>query len=377
MRSLVTLLGLAALVLVIGCGGQSEVPVLRVGHVGHDHHSALYVAGNAGEEFKELYGIWLKEIRPRELYELYDGTKRVAEVELYKAGGGSEMPTMMSQGAFDIGFGGVAAIEFFVDKGSPLRMIAPLHSKGDMLVVNPGVPAGNWPEFINWLKARPGQVNVGYKSPVAVALLIFQRALDHEGISYTGDKGNASAKVLLVNVKEEANLNAALQSGQILAYVSNNPWCAIAESKGFGRAIAELHNLPPGVFEDHPCCGIAGNDSAVARHPEAVAKLLELFAVASHYIATEPEKTAELVGQWLGISPEVILASMATSGYSMEPDAAFRDGMWVWYEEMVGLGRITDKLKGVSRAEFEALSYNFGPLEKALAGAAKRINKQK
>ncbi|MBN2537304.1 ABC transporter substrate-binding protein [candidate division WOR-3 bacterium] len=365
----------AASVLFVACPGTSETTVLRVGHVGHDHHAALYVAANAGEAFKDLYGIWLKEVRPRELYELFDGGRKVAEVELYKAGGGTEMPTMMSQGAFDIGFGGVAAIEFFVDKGSPMRMIAPLHSKGDMLVVNPGVPAGNWPEFVAWLKAQPRQVNVGYKSPVAVALLIFQRALDHEGISYTGDKANTSAKVLLVNVKEEANLNAALQSGQVSAYVSNNPWCAIAEEKGFGRCVTELHDLPPGVFKDHPCCAIAGNDSAVARHSGAVEKFLELMAVASHFINTEPEKAAEYTAGWIGTTPGLEVASMGTSGYSMEPDVAFRDGMWVWYQEMVGLNKIGDRLKGVSREEFERLSYNFGPLEKALAGAAKRIKR--
>lgn len=373
MRSLVTLLGLAALVLVTGCGGQSEVPVLRVGHVGHDHHSALYVAASAGEELKDLYGIWFKEVRPKELYELYDGGKKVAEVELYKAGGGSEMPTMMSQDAFDIGFGGVAAVTFFVDKGAPMRMIAPLHSMGDMLVVQPDNPAKNWPEFVDWLKASPRQVSIGYKSPVAVALLILQRALDHEGISYTGDKGNPGAKVLLVNVKDEANLNAAIQTGQIHAYVSNNPWCAIAEEKGFGRSIAELHTLPPGVFGEHPCCCIAANDSAVARNEKAVAKFLELMAVATHYINAEREKTTHLVAQWIGTTPEIELTSMATSGYSMDPDNKFRDGMWVWYEEMTKLDRINDKLKGVNREKFETLSYNFGPLEKALAGARKRI----
>ena len=86
--------------------GFAETPVLKVGHVGHDHHSALYVAAKAGEAFKDPYGIWFKEVRDKDLYELYDGDDLVAEVELYKAGGGSKMPTMMSQGAFDVGFGG-------------------------------------------------------------------------------------------------------------------------------------------------------------------------------------------------------------------------------------------------------------------------------
>jgi NitT/TauT family transport system substrate-binding protein len=328
----------------------------------------------AGETFKDLYGIWFKEARPKELYELYEGDRKLAEVELYKAGGGSQMPSMMSQGDFDVGFGGVAAVAFFVDKGSPMKMIAPLHSKGDMLVVKPDIEAGNWAEFVEWLKAQPRQVSIGYKSPVAVALLIFQRALDAEGVTYTGDKGNRSAKVLLVNMKEEANLNSGLQSGQISGYVSNNPWCAIAEDKGIGRCVAELHDLPPGVFKDHPCCCIAASDSAVKKQGKAIEKFLELVAVSTSYINTQPEKSAELVAGWIGTTPAVEVTSMATSGYSMEPDAAFRDGMWVWYEEMARLNKIGDRLKDVDRVKFEGMVYDFSLLDKALAAAKKRIN---
>ncbi|MBM4432262.1 MAG: hypothetical protein FJ026_18220 [Chloroflexi bacterium] len=67
--------------------------------------------------------------------------------------------------------------------------------------------------------------------------------------------------------------------------------------------------------------------------------------------------------------------SMATSGYSMEPDKAFYDGMWVWYEEMGRAGKITGKLKGKNRDEFEGLSYDFSLLKTALAAARKRLPK--
>jgi len=349
------------------------LPILKVGHVGHDHHAALYVAAKAGARFDSLYGIWLEEKRPKELYVLHDGDQSVAEIELYKAGGGSEMPTMMSQGAFDVGFGGVAAVAFFVDKGSPMRMIAPLHSKGDMLVMKQGLGLDSWPAFVEWVKAQDRQVRMGYKNPIAVALLIFQRALDEEGISYTGDAGNTGAKVLLINMKNEANLNSGLQSDQVDGYVSNNPWCAIAESKGIGDCVAELHNLPPGVFTDHPCCCIAANNAAVEKQGTEIGKFLELTAVATRHIALYPEEAAEYAAQWIGTTPEVEEVSMATSGYSMKPDQAFLDGMWVWYEEMAGLGKITGGLKDKTREEFEQMVYDFSLLEPALAGAQARM----
>ncbi|MBM3313347.1 hypothetical protein FJY70_01985, partial [candidate division WOR-3 bacterium] len=131
-----------------------KLPVLKVGHVGHDHHSALFVACLAGAQFQKPYDIWFEEVRPKELYKLHDGKKVVCEVELYKAGGGSDMPAAMSQGTFDVGFGGVAAVAFFVDKGSPLKMIAPLHSKGDMLVMKTDLKLDSWQKFIEWVRAQ-------------------------------------------------------------------------------------------------------------------------------------------------------------------------------------------------------------------------------
>ncbi len=352
---------------------KGKVPILRVGHVGHDHHSALYVAANAGEKFRELYGIWLKPIRPKELYELYDGRKKVAEIELYNAGGGSEMPTMMSQGSFDVGFGGVAAVAFFVDKGSPMKIILPLHSKGDMLVMKNELNLQSWQEFIAWVRAQTKPVRIGFKNPVAVAELIFKRALEEEGLSYTTDPSNTQAKVMLVLMKDEANLNSGLSSGQIDGYVSNNPWCAIAEAKGIGRCVAELHDLPPGIFKDHPCCCIAANNSAMERQGAVIRKFLELMAVSTHYINNHRGDAAKLVAQWIGTTPEVEMVSMATSGYSMEPDQAFYDGMWVWYQEMVKLGKISGVLKDKSRTEVEGLLYDFSALNDALKTAAKRL----
>lgn len=354
----------------------ARLPVVRVGHVGHDHHSALYVAALAGQKFEKPYGIWLKELRPKELYELRDGKKAVCEIELHKAGGGAEMPTMMSQGAFDVGFGGVAAIEFFIDKGSPMRMVAPLHSKGDMLVVKGGVDVTSWAGFVAWVKRESAQVRIGYKNPVAVAELIFKRALKEEGVSFTGDVADTKAEILMVNMKDEANLNAGIQSGQIDGYVSNNPWCAVAESKGIGRCVCELHDLPPGSFRDHPCCAIAANTAAVARQGKEIGKFLELMAVATAHINANPEEAAGYAAKWIGTTQEVEMVSMATSGYSMEPDAAFRDGMWTWYQEMVRLEKISGTLKEKTRPEFEALSYDFSLLGPALAGARARLAKK-
>jgi len=219
-------------------------------------------------------------------------------------------------------------------------------------------------------------VRIGFKNPVAVAELIFKRALQEEGITFTNDAADAQAKILFVLMKDEANLNTGLQTDQIDGYVSNNPWAAVAESKGIGKCVAELHDLPPGVFKDHPCCCIAANNAAVAAQGPRIQKFLELMAVATHYISTHRDEAAAYVGQWIGTTTEVEKVSMATSGYSMEPDKAFYDGMWVWYEEMVKAQKITGALKDKTRDEFEKLTYDFTLLTPALAAAQKRLPKR-
>lgn len=364
--------GLMLLVAIMVSCGKREIPVLKIGHVGHDHHTALYLACLEGERFKNDHGIYLKEVKPKELYELYEGNKKITEIELYIAGGGAKMPTMMSQGHFEVGFGGVAAVAFFVDKGAPIKIIAPLHSKGDMLVVAPSLGANNWQEFANWIRKHPRQVRIGYKDPVAVAKLILEDALRQEAISYTEDKSDAKTEVLLVHMKGEENLIPGLQNKIIDAYVSNNPWCAIAELKGIGKSIAALDDLPPGHWKDHPCCCVAATDSAIARKQKVITKFLELIILATKYINEQPELGYAAASKWIGTSLDVERKSMCTSGYATEASEAWENAMYHWIAEMDKLGQVKEKLKGKSDDETARLLFNFTPLKQAYKELTKK-----
>jgi NitT/TauT family transport system substrate-binding protein len=130
------------------------------------------------------------------------------------------------------------------------------------------------------------------------------------------------------------------------------------------------------VFTDHPCCCIAANNAAMEKQGPQIQKFLELLAVATQFIALRRDEAVPYVAQWIGTTPEVEEVSMATSGYSMEPSKAFLDGMWVWYEEMARLDKITDKLKGVTREQFEEMTYDFSLLQPALDGALTRMPKK-
>lgn len=342
-----------------------EIPTLKIGYVGHDHQSALYVAAENPEKTKKQCGVYLKEIEAKKYYSLMKNDEKIANVELVKAGGGSKMPTMLAQGSFEVGFGGIAAIAFFKDKGEKMQVISPLQMKGDMLVVKPDNKATNWTEFVAWVKENPNQIKIGYKNPVAVAKLIFEEALRAEGISFTQDKSNTTAEIQMILLKGEKNLVPGLKNGLVDGYVSNNPWCEKAQQTGIGKIIADLNTLPPGTFVDHPCCCIGASEKAIAAKGETIKEFLKLILLATNYINEDPAGTAPQIAKWTGMPVKVETASLPTSGFSTKTDEAFLKSMHVWVDAMNRVGKLKGELKGLSEEESRAKLANFALLTQA------------
>lgn len=369
---LLALLVFAAAVLLSGCRQrertrpESAEPItIRVGHVGHDHHTALFVAADNAADYAKVSGIGLKSVRDQKFYELHDEGKKVADVEIVKVGGGSKMPTALAQNIIEVGFGGVAAVFASVDSGAPVKLIAPLHYKGDMFVVQPDFQAKTWSEFVAAAKATDRPLRIGYKDPVAVAKLVFEEALKHEGITFGGDPSAENLQVHMVNVKGGGKLNVALSGGLVDGYVGNNPFPAIAVEKGMGRIVCDLEDLPPGTFRNHPCCCIAANVGAIATKGDAIVDLLVLFLQANETINKDLDKAVAAAIRWIGTSETVEKASIPTSGYSMEPSQQWRGTMAKWIQAMNGLDVFRGKLKGVDPEQAQALAYDLSLLDKA------------
>ncbi|MBN1434385.1 ABC transporter substrate-binding protein [Candidatus Fermentibacterales bacterium] len=334
---------------------MAEAPVLRVGYVGHDHHAAVYVAASLGDRMREEYGIYLAPLREGELYALVEDNEKVAEIELFRAsGGGSVVPTSMAAGEFDLGFGGVVAFAAGADQGTGIAIVSPAHSRGDMLVVGPGNGAvSDWASFLDWVRSSEAPVRVGYKNPSSVAVTIFEAALAAEGVAYARSSDEAGAEIVLINMNGEANLIPGLETGTIDAYVSNNPWCALAEHNGQGRCVAELSDLPPGTWRDHPCCAIAATLEAREQKADLVACFLRLIAAATDLINRYPQEAAQATADWLGNPVEVELVSMATSGYDMQVSRDWLANMEAMVESMRGLGSFSGPL---ADADWQAAS---------------------
>jgi len=340
-----------------------EAPLIRVGYVKQDHHSAMFVSALRGEQMSDLYPVYLAPLGEGYYALVKDGVK-VAEVQVIESQGAMEVPNNMNAGLFDIGFGGVAAFASSADRGTGIKIISPLHFDGDMLVVaDDNETVVDWDSFVEWVMNSPEPVTVAFKSPTAVAVVLLEGALNHSGVPYSYQSSpQPGSRVLLYNAQGEANLNPALTEGTIQAYVSNNPHPALAEHNGIGRVVCSLSELPPGIFGDHPCCALAATSAIIAENPEGVAAVLELFVYATDYINNNREDAAAAVSEWCGVPVEVTVESMESSVYDMTVNQRFVDNMHIILDHMRGLNVFTGALLATDRAEVDGVLYDFSML---------------
>ena len=359
-----------ALIAVHGCSKKDspapdEPVAIKLGHVGHDHHLALFVAFDNAAEYSKRSGIDLKVLEDRKRYQLLQNGTQIANIEIVKVGGGSKMPTALAQGIIDVGFGGVPAVLASNDSGAPVKLISPLHSRGDMLVVKPDSPIETWEDFVNAAKSATIPIRVGYKSPMAVAKVVFEEALTHERISFSGDLADTDAKVHLINTKGGGKLNVSLDGDLIDAYVGNNPFPSIAVEKNIGKVVCDLEELPPGTFRNHPCCCIAANTDAINTKSDEIVALLTLFIQANETINSDLDKAVASASRWIGTSEAVERMSIPTSGYSLEPNDEWQAAIDKWIEAMNRLGIFTGPLKGATAQEVRQKAFDLSLLSKA------------
>jgi len=311
----------------------APVPTLRLGHVGHDHHLALYLAALEGERFQADYGTYLKELKPREVYDLVDGGAHLARLVFVKVGGGSRMPAAMSRGEIAIGLGGVTAVAKFADGGQPFKILAPLNTDGDMLAMQKDSPIADWPAFVKAARQGGKPLRIGYKAPVAVAKLVFERALVAEAIPYGYDRGETETGVILVNFGSEKSPIPLMESGAIDGFVMNQPAVAVAEHKGLAKTIAHLRDLPPdGKWVNHPCCCVAATEQTIADHPAVLKGLLKILLLSNQLIHTNQALAIDCAGRWTKYGTEIEQASVPTITYIAEPTDSWVTGMKTWAE---------------------------------------------
>lgn len=327
-------------------------PMLKIGHVGHDHHLALYVAALQGPQFQRDYGIWLKEISPREIYDLTVSNQPVARLRLIKVEGGALLPAALCRGEIDLGLGSLTATAKFADNGQHIRIISPLQTGGDRLVMRKGSAITNWATFVAAAKAPGKPIQIGYKAALAVAKVVFEGALKAEGIDYGYDTTQTDARVILVNFASEASPVPLLESGALDGFVMNQPAAALAVHKGAGHGVAELSELPPpGKWRDHPCCCVVAAESTLQARPQAVKAFLKVLLLATQWIQQNQTLAIECASRWTKNELAVEQASVPTVHYVVEPTPSWLKGFSTWAGMMRDMNFFTGRFATLAPEE--------------------------
>ena len=349
---------------------DGDIPVLRVGHVGHDHQLALYVGAEAGQSIESKYGAYMKQVKAQEVYDLFDKGRLVARLQMVRVGGGSKMPAALEQGHIDVGLGGLGPVAKFYDKGSDLKVLAPLNNDGDALVMKKGYGVADWKGFVQRVKSSDKPIKIGYKAPMAVAFMILTRALEEEGIPFGHEVLTADGsinKVILVNLQGLKNALPSLVAGLVDGVVVNEPMVSILVHKGVGERVADLTMLPPaGKWEGHPCCVVATRLDALNQKRSIIVSFLKVIAAGGDIIAENKGKALEAESRWTRTSPEVGINSIDNVSYVVAPDAQWLEGVDTWIELMSTSRHFKKRLKGKSAAEIKDNILELGPMTEAL-----------
>ena len=277
------------------------------------------------------------------------GEKALCKLLVKKVGGGSKMPSAMSEGQIDIGFGGIPAVIFSVDQGNKAKILCPLNVDGDMLIVAPDFPAKTWDEFVTAVKASTTPVKIGYKAPMAVAKLIFEKACEAVELPCVAAGNGQPGQIELVNLQGLKNTVPSLESKAIHGAVVNEPASSLAVNKGAARMVALLSDLPPdNMWLNHPCCCVCATEAAIEKHPEVMKGLVTLIKTATTWINANKVEAAKVASEWTKQDIAVEEMSVPNIVYMAKADDQYKTGLYRWFDMMDELDKFTGTLKGLS-----------------------------
>lgn len=163
------------------------------------HHTPLMVAEALGEELKPS-GAYLAPMVPKQKYRLMNAQgSPMAVINLIVSKSGSETATLFAMNQVDVGLASSTAFISGVDKGTPVKILFPLHVDGMSMVFPPDVTIKGYEEVAKAIRASDTPFKIGYHSPTSALRVVFEGALHKAGFNITGN-----AIVLVTHSVDEA-----------------------------------------------------------------------------------------------------------------------------------------------------------------------------
>ncbi|MDD3365386.1 MAG: ABC transporter substrate-binding protein [Syntrophomonas sp.] len=349
-----------------GCGNKSastpgdqtkEVPTLNISYIFTNHQTPFIVAMHQGGKLKDQ-GTYLKEVVPKEKYELYSDGAKVCKLNVITSKSGAETATLFAQGHIDVGLASVTAVMTAVDSGSPIKILSPIQTEGMSFVVPKDSEVKSWDAFLKYAKAATKPVVIGYHSPTSAPKMVFEAALYDAGLKITQDANDSSSDVLLVDLKETTNFIPALTSKQVFGWVGPSPYPEVALTEGIGQVVTELSDLPPqGKWKDTPCCVVAASNKVIASYPKELKALSKLMTQNADWCNHNVKSAADITADWIGISKEA--AAKSTLKYTTTPSDSWKQGIGVYLKTFDKMNKLSGQLKGKELKDVETILFDF------------------
>jgi ABC-type nitrate/sulfonate/bicarbonate transport system substrate-binding protein len=364
----------ALLLLLLVGFSLAQTSSLRVAYTRDSRCAPLYAAAAYPKDFRSMYGLYLSPTRPGEQYDLYDGSRVVLSVRLAALDSDSAVLNQLLGGGAQVGILNSEDILQAVIDGRPVKVVAPLQFRGDMLLVSRTVPAIDWPGFLRWAKGLGRPAYVGYVGRASMTVLGFEQALDYESIKHARDTVGTTATVVLLRYDTWQATATDLGLGRIDAAILAEPGASAAAATGANRIVERIDILPPGRFEDRPGAVVASTVPAIADRSGDIGRFLELMAVATHYANNRTRSTLAATAAWLKTQPAAESASLAHMTFSSLPDFPFEDGIWNWYFALRLARQLPDTLSNfMEKKDWLGIPYDSSLVKPALERAGARI----
>jgi ABC-type nitrate/sulfonate/bicarbonate transport system substrate-binding protein len=134
-------------------GGSKKI---AIGYLLSDHDAPLFVAVKEWQYFNDTYGVALKPVSETagrvQAAELLVKGQKVADVTFVQGEGGAQLMTLMASNALDYAVAGTPPTISAIDKGTPIKILFPLHTEGSGLVVTSRAPVDGWDSYVAWIK---------------------------------------------------------------------------------------------------------------------------------------------------------------------------------------------------------------------------------
>ncbi len=366
LRLLLTVV-LAMSLLAAGCAGTAnqskapnqdkEIPTLTVCYQFGNHHTPFVAAMYKGEDLKDL-GYHLKEVVPKEKFELFSGDEKIANLNIVVGKSGAEVAVLFAQKHIDVGLGSVTAMLSGIDRGTPIKILSPIQTEGIGVVFPKGSPVKDWDSFVKYTNESSTPVKIGYHSPTSAPKMVLESSLHEAGFKITEDANDSSADILLVDLKEMANLVPALSSKQVEGWVGPAPYPAVAVEQGIGQIIFEVRDLPPaGKWHDTPCCVVAAREQVISDYENEVRVLVELIGKYGEWCNNNMDEAAKITSEWMGLSEKAARESVIT--YTTNPSETWKNGIGVYIATLNRMGKYEGELKDKELKDVEDLLFDF------------------